>query len=165
MKTLGRITEREALAASESWGANCGPAALAAVIGESLEFVRPHMGDFERKGYTNPTMMYRALQSLGVEWRRADGRGWLPRGLVRIQWTGPWTRPGVPARVAYRHTHWVACARRANRVGIFDVNCCNNGTGWVTLDDWEGIIAPYLIAQHPRAEGWEPREAIAIVRF
>jgi len=35
------FTESESIAANESWSANCGPHALAAVLNVSLEAVRP----------------------------------------------------------------------------------------------------------------------------
>ena len=37
--------------ASDEWGCNCGPSALAAVTGRTLEEIRPLMGDFEKKRY------------------------------------------------------------------------------------------------------------------
>jgi hypothetical protein len=84
-------------------------AALSAITGLTLNEIRPHMGDFETKRYTNPTMMFAALKSVGVRWR-TNGKNsthWPRYGLARIQWEGPWTAPGVPMRVRYRHSHWV----------------------------------------------------------
>src|SRR5580700_11291869 len=48
-----RFTPADADRAYEEWGMNCGPSALAAVMGMTFDEVRPHMGDFERKHYTN----------------------------------------------------------------------------------------------------------------
>ena len=56
--------------ASDDWGFNCGPAALAAICGLTPDAVRPHLGDFESKGYTNPTLVAAALRSLGVPFKR-----------------------------------------------------------------------------------------------
>jgi len=46
---------QEANAASEAWGFNCGPGALCAVLDLTPDELRPKLGDFEAKGYTNPT--------------------------------------------------------------------------------------------------------------
>lgn len=50
------------------WGCNCGPTALAAILGLTLDEVRPHLGDFEQKHYTNPRLMAQALRSAGASW-------------------------------------------------------------------------------------------------
>jgi hypothetical protein len=94
--------------ACDEWGCNCGPAAVAAVLGLTLEQLRPHLGDFERKRYTNPTLMWAILKSAGAAWRIIRPEQTMRLGLLRVQWEGPWSRPGVPARVSYRHTHWIA---------------------------------------------------------
>src|SRR5271169_3094343 len=94
-----RFTLDDAQRAGDEWGANCGPAALAMVAGLSLDKVRPHMGDFERKGYTNPTLMLECLNRIGVKWMHKKPLEWPHFGLVRVQWEGPWTAPGVPIRV------------------------------------------------------------------
>src|SRR3990167_7106632 len=130
------FTSADAESAAEAWGCNCGPGALAAILGMTLDAVRPHMGDFERKEYTNPTLMFAALKSAAPgryatkELRTGGKAGWdWPRwGLCRVQWEGPWTRPGVPMRVRYRHTHWIgSCAFSNENIGIFDINCIENG--------------------------------------
>src|SRR3546814_15629111 len=60
-----RFTAVEAAAAYDAWGCNCGPAAIAAVIGLTLDELRPELGDFEVKRYTNPTLMWEVLDRLG----------------------------------------------------------------------------------------------------
>lgn len=145
------------------WGANCGPGAIAGVCGLSLDAVRPHMGDFEGKGYTNPTLMYAVLDRIGVEWKKV-GRAWPEYGLVRVVWEGPWTEPGVPARAWYRHTHWIGTALVGVCRGIFDINCINNGTGWVSLRDWERVVVPWLTADIKRATGgWRVVNGIEVL--
>lgn len=131
---------REASEASESWGFNCGPAAICAVSGLRPHQVRQHLGDFENKRYTNPTLMFAALQRAGVEhcqvYRADDPTGpWpdLALGLVRIQWGGPWTGEGVPMAARYRYTHWIAV--RASGYEVFDVNAIAYG-GWLGWREW-----------------------------
>lgn len=153
---VSRFTEADADRAHAEWGCNCGPGALAGICGLSLDGVRPFMGDFESKGYTNPTLMLdclRRLEASGIRWTKAkDQSAWPSYGLARIQWEGPWTAPKVPPRVAYRHTHWVgACVHTRNDVGIFDINCVSNGTGWVSLKGWTDLIVPVLLENVPKA--------------
>jgi len=152
------ISQQDGQRAFDEWGCNCGPAALAAIMGLTLDQVRPHVGDFERKGYTNPTLMFAALDSVGAKWTKLQGPrcDWPIYGLARIQWEGPWTRPGVPIRARYRHTHWIAVQhpRHSPDVGIFDVNCLHNGTGWVSERNWREVLVPWILQECvPRADG------------
>lgn len=141
----------QAQRAAEEWGANCGPGALAAVLNLSLDAVRPHLQDFDRKRYTNPLMMYGALKSLGVQWKKGNGN-WPRLGLNRVQWEGPWTAPNVPIKARYRHTHWVG-SRHVNGVEIFDINAICVG-GWIPLDEWTDRLVPWLLKQvEPKASG------------
>ena len=157
MRTAFTLTDAER--ANDEWGANCGPGALAAIMGLTLDEVRPHMGDFERKHYTNPTLMFDALTSVGARFRTL--------GLARIQWEGPWTKPGVPIRARYRHTHWVGSRRATGGVGIFDINCMNNGSGWVALEAWRDIAVPWILERCvPPADGkWHITHSIEIVEL
>jgi hypothetical protein len=167
-----RFTLADADRAHDEWGANCGPGALAAIMGMTLDEVRPHLIGFDYKRYTNPTMMFDALKSIGAKYRSAalgyaltpdDFIGWPRYGLVRIQWEGPWTRPEVPMRARYRYTHWVGGQGGRSSYGVFDINCMNNGTGWCSLQDWTRVIAPHLISQYPRASGkWHITHSIEI---
>ncbi len=156
---LPRFSAADAERAHETWGANCGPGAIAAICGLTLAELRPHMGDFESKRYTNPTLMYGILGRLGVSWAHRRDKDWPDWGLVRIQWTGPWTRPGVPAKAAYRHTHWVGACRHVPiggpaEIGVFDINMMNNGSGWGSLGLWSERLVPWLLDEcEPRADG------------
>lgn len=159
------ITEADADRAYNEWGANCGPGAVAGIMGMTLDEVRPifDAAGFPAKHYTNPTMMNDVLRAIGRPWRKI-GANWPQYGLARIQWEGPWTKPGVPMRARYRYTHWVGSWITKDRGhGIFDINCVNNGQGWVTLADWTDHIAPHLIAHYPRADGkWHITHAIEV---
>ncbi len=91
-----------------------------------------------------PPAMRRSLDATGHQHRELPPqphagratRPWPRWGLCRIQWEGPWTRPGVPARTRYRFTHWVGAAVDTGGVGIFDVNVLANGSGWCSLENW-----------------------------
>lgn len=160
----------EAERAYDAWGCNCGPAALACMTGLTLEAARTHLPDFVGRYYTNPTMMFAALDSIGVRWRgKAIGKRhpvieWPRLGLVRVQWEGPWTAPGVPMAARYRHTHWVGAGWRGDQLGIFDINCMNNGSGWVSIKEWRTTLVPWLLREcHPRASGtWHLTHSIEV---
>jgi hypothetical protein len=167
-----KFSVEDAMRAGETWGANCGPAALAVVAGMTLDEIRPYMGDFESKRHTNPTLMLACIRNLELpigDWH-LDNSGaslaWPKHGLARIQWEGPWTKPGVPIAARYRHTHWVASmAIEGEEQNIFDVNCMSVG-GWVPLSEWAGSVVPWLLGQcEPKADGrWHITHCIEIER-
>lgn len=168
MRLPVHISMEDGERAFNEWGCNCGPAALAAIMSLTLDQVRPHMGDFEKKRYSNPTLMYAALDSVGARWRKLDCPrcDWPIYGLCRIQWEGPWTQPGVPIRVRYRHTHWIAVQHPvgARAAGIFDVNCLANGSGWTDEKSWRENLVPWLLEECvPRADGkWHITHSIEV---
>lgn len=144
--------------AANDWGFNCGPAALCAITGLMPEQIRKYLDDFEKKGYTNPSLMNKILKNLGLEFKqiyRSDRElGGLPiikNGLLRVQWGGPWTKPGVPMRARYRHTHWVAV--RKHSFEIFDINAMCVG-GWLPESEWSMQLVPWLIKECcPKGDG------------
>jgi hypothetical protein len=93
MAAAVRFTEEDARRAHGAWGANCGPGAIAAVLRLTLDELRPHLLDFERKGYTNPSLMYAVLRGLGVLFQvrmvqasgRADRNFWPVEGFDGCQ--------------------------------------------------------------------------------
>ncbi len=164
-----RFTFAEANHAGDEWGLNCGPAAIATMTRLSLDELRPHLGDFEQKHYTNPTLMWSILKSIGVFWAICkDGRKWPKYGLVRVQWEGPWTAPGVPMAARYRHTHWVGAMYLADgeEQMIFDINCLKEMGGWVPLAMWESSVVPYILKYcEPKANGlWHPTHVVEVTR-
>jgi hypothetical protein len=152
------FTQEDAERAHREWGANCGPCALASTLGCSLDDLRPHLGCFESKGFMSPTMMKQAIIAAG--YRHYETAYAAPiHGLLRVQWEGPWMKPGVPARVAYGFTHWIAAKLINGESWIFDVN-----GGWRTRESWDREIAPIIAASIKRADGgwhfthrWEVR--------
>lgn len=162
-----RFDESDAKRAFDEWGSNCGPGAIAGVLGMTLDEIRPHLGDFERKGYTNPLLMWDILRRLGIVYTvNTRAPVWWPAyGLARVQWHGPWTEPGRPARVAYRHTHWVGVAGGDTLdVGIFDINAMNSG-GWISVSDWAGTLVPWLMEDEPRwNRRWSLTHAVEVAR-
>lgn len=156
------FTEEEAEQAHKEWGCNCGPAALAFALQTKLENVRYAIPDFEKKRYTSPTMMKQALAKLRVPFTEcrathatmtSDVDLILRMRLVRIQWLGPWTAPGMNPKWAYHYTHWI-CAWRPfiGEPLVFDIN-----GGVKTVYEWEQEIVPLITESIPRADGgWKP---------
>lgn len=165
-----RFSIDDANRAADSWGLNCGPSALAAVTGKTPDEIRPFLGDFEEKHYTNPTLMFASLDQLGARWRKCSTTAFWPNhGLVRVQWEGPWTAPGVPMRVRYRKTHWVAAQAltdgpaRDHKTWIFDINCMSVG-GWVPFREWSESVVPWILRELvPKADGrWHMTHVIEV---
>jgi hypothetical protein len=106
----------------------------------------------------------------GAQYRqvyRSDVKGRIPiikgLGLIRVQWGGPWTKPGVPMRVRYRHTHWAAI--RNNNTEVFDINAMCVG-GWMKTSEWEYQLIPWLIKECvPKADGsWWITHALEVTQ-
>lgn len=138
------ITKEETDAAHAEWGCNCGPSALAAALDLKLDQVRPHLLDFEQRGYMSAAMMRGALARLGFSARPVrDGRYY--DGLALVQWSGPWLKPGVHWAERLRRTHWVAMRQHDHWQWVFDVN--NDDFGWVPLHYWTMVTAPRIIRE------------------
>ena len=121
--------------------------------GKTLDQTRPFLADFDRKHYTNPKMMYAALDAMGLEWERTKPVAWPDFGLVRVQWHGPWMEPDADRRARYYHTHWIATERGTHSRGVYDINAMANGTGWCRFENWRDTIVPWIL------ERCEPEEA------
>lgn len=109
--------------AIEKLDAACGHCALAAVLGIPVADAVRHLG---KPGWLNIPMMQRGIEKAGYGWTRHNkcstpkdptGRE-EARGVVMIQFGGPWTAPGKPPALAARYRHWVAWDRGL----IWDVN-------------------------------------------
>lgn len=151
--------------ANKSWGCNCGPSALAFALGMTLSEVRPFMGEFETKRYTNPKLMIESIRRAGAKitkshrvGREFSGRFPIVNALCRIQWAGPWTEPGAPPKWAYRQTHWVYSMPSNRYFDVFDVNC-----GIVGFEEWRDVTVPVILAGYPKASGeWYPTHAFEL---
>jgi hypothetical protein len=144
--------------AFQSWGANCGPASLAALLGVPCARVRPWLPEFTKRRYVNPTHVGAALVAAGCSYR--PSREWPSFGLAFIQWGGPWLKPGVPIGAAYARTHWIGCDGEA----VFDVNA----GGWVTRETWEDPengVAAWLLREGAKGNDgtWSVRTALEVV--
>ena len=171
-----RFTPNDLERAHALWSCNCGPSSVAAICNLTLDEVRPHFdrAGFPGKHYTNPTMMFTVLRSIGIRWSwqsvmvQEQPVQWPTWGLCRIQWEGPWTKPGVPMKARYRQTHWIgaACANTTTpAIGVWDCNAMANGTGWCARHDWARVVVPHILENHPKASGgWHITHAIEVAR-
>lgn len=174
----------DVIAANDAWGANCGPTALAAVLGCPVMALRDAFSWFPRIAHTNPAHVEQALRLLTLQgrtggWSRVGGTTWPVeanaqhgqdwprspfRGLGMVQWTGPWTddaEAGWAKRVAPMHTHVIGLAEGGLGPMIYD---CNQSIedipgAWLSRETWVTRTAPELLRWHQktadkRARGW-----------
>ena len=141
--------------ANKDWGCNCGPSALAFALQCSLDEVRALIPGFKDKRFTSPSMMKSALRGHAfTECRELDRYAmFAPEiALVRVQFTGPWTKEGANPKWAYHHTHWIAAWEYRNYQLVFD---CNGGEH--LFRDWELEIVSQITKTISRADGdWFP---------
>lgn len=147
-----RFTPEEFVQANEAWQCNCGPAAIAAACGLTLDDVGGRLSGWP--GYMNPSLMVETLKKLRIRFWPSLTVNWGRRAVVRIQWGGPWMLPGVPIGARYQHTHWVASCFAYERVWLFDCNNLFLGLGgWVHAEEWEQKVVPALLEGKKRADG------------
>lgn len=148
--------------ASTQWGANCGPAALAAALGTSLAAVREAVsetdgkGELSFRGHMGARQMRHALQVMAAKVTRIASqiavgdtehelaRAGAPR-VVLLQWMGPWE--AHPMRAA-QHRHWIANVVLFEDVWIYDVNADD----WLPFSRWRDEIVPMLM--EPKCTGY-----------
>ncbi len=148
-RPLLRFGPDDVARANTLWSANCGPVALAAALGLTLDAVQSFVGrDFERSGYMNQLDMVASIHRAGFSAREIAPV--FPRhGVVRIQWGGPWMLPGVPFGWKFKHTHWIASIAGVPDRWVFDVNAPD----WMPYEKWRGAIAPVIMATVDRCDG------------
>ena len=143
-------TEADSKKANKEWKATCGPHSLAAACGKTLDQVRDAMAmaAINYRGWMSPTQVTKTLVALGQPYSLKSGlkTDALCEGINRVQWEGKWLNPGVPARVAYFHTHLVAHFN-----GFVLCTCCLHAE-WVPVEDWRSFIPgacyPFHITHH-----------------
>ena len=143
-------------AAYDAWGANCGPCSLAAVLGVSVEAVRPFMDSgWERRRYTNLMHMYAALRNAGAKVSPTPGTEFPAHGLAFIQWKGPWDSHVLRA---YQHTHWLGIDGEM----VYDLNA---DASWVKRDLWKKAMPVLIRDEMKGATGdWYVRKGIEVHR-
>lgn len=150
------------------WGANCGPSALAAILGRTVASLRETIATVQCgafKGYMHAGHLCDVLRACGREVRRRDFRDgkqirWpRERGLVVVQIDGPWCEPGVNPKARFRYTHTVAVEQALGSIRmVYD----GNARMWLQEIAWEYEIMRLLIRDQPRATGWYTSTVIEV---
>ena len=136
-----------------NFGANCGPAAFAAVTRREVCRVMQYFPHFPQRQWTNLTQMLHAFTASG--YATSVHKCAAPsRGVALIQWLGPWTEKHFYSRWSLVHTHWIGV--EGDRV--FDHNDCR----WQTLGEWTTGTAAGLIAEVRRATGWRIKYGVEV---
>lgn len=151
-------------AAYDRWGANCGPCALAAALGCSVDDLRAAVSEpakqlelgeppLHYRGYMDVGHMRRALAAMRVPilrtWRDQPAEFLASLGdtqeravIVMVLWSGPWN--AIP-RAAATHRHFIAyrhvCVGAWGPGWTYD----GNAQGWLPHAIWAQDIAPQLI--------------------
>lgn len=176
MKTLELklpFTHEQSLAANEEWQATCGAHSIAAAAGCDLDLIRKMLReapDLNYRGWMSPTMVSTTFERLrrhrylhNFERRQFKTQfktKQLCQGVSRIQFEGKWLNPGVPPRVAYFHTHYVA------RMG--DLVFCTGQIvhDWLPIEFWENgrpYDDPWHVTHHWLVErNEEPRKYLIL---
>jgi hypothetical protein len=150
-------TDADSERAHKEWKATCGPHSLAAACGKTLDEVHAIM-PANYKGWMSPTMVCNALGALGMTdilYQTKLKTDALCNGINRVQWEGKWLNPGVPARVAYFHTHLVA-----HFYGFVLCTGCETAK-WIPEGEWRDFLLnendpqPFHITHHWRIN-WKP---------
>lgn len=152
-----RFTEAESDRAHAEWKATCGPHSIAAACGLTLDEVRAALPPY--KGWMSPTMIGETLRALARPYTLRKGLKTqeLCNGVNRIQLEGKWLDPGVPARVAYFHTHYVA-----HRAGWVLCTVCR-AAQWIPVHVWRRVLLegadpkPFHVTHHYHLKNAEVR--------
>ncbi len=127
---------------ADLWQANCGPCALAAVLGLKVSAVREFFADFDKRQYVNPTHMKAALTAAKVQFSTVKQTP--KRGLLFIQWGG---FEKAPIAAQYRQTHWIA----VNAGLVYEVNAGDDFEGaWVLAREWELVMPKMMLDVLPK---------------
>lgn len=150
--------------AADRFHASCGHAALAAILGrEVCDVWQAARHEFEGRAYVSGPAMENALSKLRPgNWRPGAARGqeFPVRGLVLMQFEGPWMARGLPLGAQLAHTHWIATVRSPENIMVYDIN--NRGGEWMSRGPWEWETLRDLLAHQKRATGWHVRRSYEV---
>lgn len=146
-------TPEQSQQAYDEWKAMCGHHSIAAATHASLDRVKQACPKLV--GWMNPTMIGTTLHNLGARTkcltRLPDDTRFLftpGRRVMRIQFEGSWTGPGVPPAAAYKHTHYIAVIDELVMDPMVDSNML------ISLLDWLETEQYRVLQDVPKATGW-----------
>jgi hypothetical protein len=153
----------------KEWGANCGPSAIAALVGREVKDVRAAVehaagGEKSKKkgrsgrwlGYMHAGHLISVLQAFGLDPKRTNfapkqGR-WPRKGLAMIQTEGPWCHPPAKPTARFRYTHTVAVIDAGPPLGVLVYD--GNAEGWAKEEWWAEHVMKKLVKLEKGATGW-----------
>lgn len=139
--------------ANRAFGANCGPAAFAAVLSLQVCDVMQYFTHFEMRRFTTTRDMLQALAACSIEFAvETDVPDF---GLLLLQIDGPWTTRRGANRWSRKYSHWIAtCSQH-----VYDINVgC-----WMPLSDWQESIMPALVDATRHATGWSVARSVRVL--
>ena len=139
--------------ARAAFNANCGPAALAAVLSLGVCDVMQLFPQFPHSPTTAPKQMRKALGICGLQMESVET---LPDfGLALIAATGPWSQWKRAGGWTLRYTHWIGvCGQK-----VYDVN----DAGWSNMESWSASVDSLFQGAWPKASGWSVRLGLRIL--
>ncbi len=163
----------------QEWGANCGPSAIAALVGREVKDVRAVVerlanGDKNKRcgrsgwwlGHMHAGHLSDTLCELGLEPRRTNfkpGEGrWPKKGLAMIQTEGPWCHPPSKSTARFRYTHTIAVVDAGPAIGITVYD--GNVEAWVKEKWWAEKVMKGLVEGEKRATGWHVMMTLEVVQ-
>lgn len=139
--------------ANRVFGANCGPAALAAVLSLQVCDIMQYFTHFETRRFTTIRDMSQALSACCIEFTL--GTDVPDFGLLLLQVDGPWTIYRGAQRWSRKHSHWIAvCSQH-----VYDINVGD----WMPLLDWQQFIMPELVDATRYATGWSVAHSVRVL--
>lgn len=144
--------------AKQAWGANSGPAALAAILRRPVMTTIGYFPRFVSNRCVYPAHMRDAI--LVATKNEPDvtrfnagsmGRVFPGRGVACVQFHGPWDRKRSKGRGAaqLKHAHWIATFATVDGMMIYDASVQQ----WLHMNDWLEDVLPPLMEDH-KSGGW-----------
>lgn len=146
-------TPHDVHVARAAFGANCGPAALAAILSLGVCDVMQLFPQFPHRPTTAPRQMRRALAICGLHVESI--KEFPDFGLALVAAVGPWSRWKSAGGWILRYTHWVAVRGRE----IYDIN----EAGWSSIESWSVAVASTFQGAWPKVSGWCVRLGLEIL--
>lgn len=158
----------DVMEAQQAWGANSGPASLAAILRRPVMELARFFPNFVANKCIYPVLMMEAITMATKQepnvtrYKGAGSRGRIfpVKGVACVQFSGPWDSgphlwPSSEAKLKSRgkkqlkHAHWLASRATSCGVMIYDVTVQQ----WLVLDEWTDDVLPALLDDH-KSSGW-----------
>jgi hypothetical protein len=154
--------------AKKAWGANCGPAALAAVLGRPVMEMAAYFPRFHPGRCASTVQIAEAIAkatddevavtpSQRIDMRSGKGfvsRMWPSRGVACLMFHGPWdlqrSRSPDAAKKLYKHAHWIGIQQLGMVTMVYDIH----SKCWEPVCDWRDETLARVLDDHKSNEWW-----------